>query len=97
MREINTGFMTSTLLSSPTSAARSLFAGLREELRARRQASVAHRDLQRELAAYRTPSEILDLLTAVDRQDGDGSEQVRTILSDNLSGHRRGQRLNNVM
>lgn len=88
--------MTSTLLSSPTSAARSLIAGVREELRARRQASVAHRNLRRELAAYRTPSEILDLLTAVDRQDGDGSEQVRTILSDNLSGHRRGRRLTDV-
>ena len=81
--------------SSPTTTVvRNLFGGLRDELRERRQARVAYHDLKRDLAAYRTPSAVDDLLAAVDRQpDAPQAEQMRTILEHNLSDYRRIQRL----
>ena len=79
--------------SSPTTV-RNLFGGLRDELRERRQARAAFHDLKRDLAAYRTPSAVNDLLAAVDRQgDAPQAEQMRAILEHNLSDFRRRQRL----
>lgn len=67
---------------------------LRDQVRERRQARVAYDELQRELAAYRTPSEIGDLLAAVDRHsDAPHVEQVRQILGRNLADYRRRQRI----
>jgi hypothetical protein len=57
---------------------------LRDELRVRRQERAEHRALQRELASYRTPREIDDLLGAVAEQDGRDAQRVRDILLDNL-------------
>ena len=69
---------------------RTRLAGLREELRARRQAGVDYRNLERALASYRTPSEINDLLAAVDRRGDDSpqAEQIRGILATNLARSR---------
>ena len=76
--------------SSSKSATLSVLGGIRDQLRDRRQARISYYALQRELAAYRTPNEIADLLAAVDRQvDAPEAERVRTILEDNLSAYRR--------
>ena len=56
-------------------------AALVDELRARREAHAAHRQLRRELASYSTPSQIDDLLVAIDRTEGHEAEEVRHILS----------------
>ncbi len=57
-------------------------AALLDELRARREANAAHRQLRRELASYSTPSQIDDLLVALDRADeGHQAQEVRHILS----------------
>ena len=76
-------------------SAHALWAGLRDELRARQQARAAYRNLERDLASYRTPSEVNDLLAAIDRQGDDSpqAEQVRAILARNLTDYRRGQRI----
>ena len=79
--------------SSSTTVVLNLLGGLRDELRERRQARVAYHDLKRELAVYRTPSAVDDLLAAVDRQpDAPQAELIRTILEHNLSDYRRMQR-----
>lgn len=56
-------------------------AALFDELRTRREANAAHRQLRRELATYSTPSQIDDLLVAVDGTDDAGAAEVRHILS----------------
>ena len=79
---------------SPKTSSVHLMNGLRDELRDRRQARVAYRKLERDLAAYRTPSDIDDLLAAVDRQgDSLEAERIRAILAANLASYRRSQRL----
>jgi hypothetical protein len=57
---------------------------LRNEIRERRQERADHLSLQRELASYRTPREVEDLLGAVAEQDGRDAQRVRDILLDNL-------------
>ena len=86
--------MTTDSHISTKAAPLTLLCGLRDEQRKRRQARVAYQDLERELAPYRAPSEIADLLAAVD-QHGDSlqAEQIRGILSRNLTDYRRRQRL----
>ena len=77
-----------------TTHALNLVDGLRDELRERRQARVTYHELKRELAAYRTLSDVGDLLAAVDRQrDVPQGDQIRTILKHNLSDYDRRQRL----
>jgi len=77
-----------------TSAALNVLDRLRHQVRERRQARVAYDALQRELAAHRTPSEIADLMAAVNRHpDAPQAEQIRHILERNLSDYRRNQRL----
>ena len=75
-------------------AALTLLGGLGDKLHERRQARAAYGHLKRELACYRTPSEISDLLTAVDSHGDDPRvEQVRRILEQNLWDYRRRQGL----
>ena len=57
---------------------------VKDELRARREARERLGTLRADLAHYRTPAEIDDLLAAVDQQDGPEAELTRSVLSDNL-------------
>lgn len=71
----------------------SLWTTVRDDLRERREARAAHRRLQADLAVYRTPAEIDDLLAAVDGHEGTEAEQIRSILADNLAAwHARNPR-----
>ena len=56
---------------------------LRDQVREFRQERAEHRALQRELASYRTPSEIDELLAVLGEQEGPEAQQVRTILLQN--------------
>lgn len=62
---------------------------LRDDLRARREAAATRRTLEHELAAYRTPSDISDLLSAAGRSTDPEAELVRSILNDNLAAYHR--------
>ena len=85
--------MTTRSHASPGSSTRRVFDRLRDELRDRRQAGASYRHLQRELSHYRRPSEIGDLLAAVDRQDDSPqAAEIRGILAQNLADYRRSQR-----
>jgi hypothetical protein len=84
--------MTTKSHTSTRPATHSRLAGLRDQLRERRQARLSYRTLERELAAYRTPSEINDLLAAVDRHDSADAEDIRGILTRNMADFRRSQR-----
>lgn len=57
---------------------------VKDELRARREARERLNALRADLAHYRTPAEIDDLLAAVDAQEGPEAELIRGVLSDNL-------------
>lgn len=57
---------------------------VKDELRARREARAKLNTLRADLAHYRTPADIDDLLAAVDVQEGPEAELIRTVLSDNL-------------
>jgi hypothetical protein len=48
--------------------------------------------LERELATYRTPSDVHDLLVAVADSDGPDAELIRTILTQNQAEHSTSQR-----
>ncbi len=63
---------------------------VKDELRERREARAAHNALRADLAHYRTPSDIEDLLATVDTQDTPEAEVIRDVLMDNLrSYHQR--------
>ncbi|MFQ6169982.1 hypothetical protein ACK8HX_00115 [Oryzobacter sp. R7] len=57
---------------------------VKDELRARREARERAAALRADLAHYRTPAEIDDLLAAVDQQEGPEADLIRSVLSDNL-------------
>lgn len=57
---------------------------IRDNFRARRQEQQEHAALQQELASYRTPREVEDLLSVVADQEGPDAERIRSILLDNL-------------
>lgn len=57
---------------------------VKDELRARREARERLTTLRADLAHYRTPADIDDLLAAVDTQEGPEAELIRSVLSDNL-------------
>ena len=61
-----------------------LWTTVKDELRERREARAAHTALRAELATYRTPSDIDDLLASVDAQETPEAEMIRGILMDNL-------------
>jgi hypothetical protein len=63
--------------SRPTQAWRTLRGTLRDQ-----------RSLARELASYRTTADVDDLLAALDRDDSQQAEQIRTILTQNLQDRR---------
>jgi hypothetical protein len=57
---------------------------IRDELRERREARAQYRALRQELAGFRTPREVDELLAALEQQDGPEAEQIRDILLQNL-------------
>ncbi|WP_377641024.1 hypothetical protein [Oryzobacter terrae] len=61
-----------------------LWTTVKDELRARREARERVASLRADLAHYRTPAEIDDLMAAVDAQEGPEAELIRSVLSDNL-------------
>jgi hypothetical protein len=76
----HTDLHTGSLVSRP----RQLLATVRDELRERRQARAEERALERDLAAYSTPSEVDELLTIMGDAEGPDADRVRTILARNL-------------
>ncbi|HON76117.1 MAG TPA: hypothetical protein PLQ23_13290 [Dermatophilaceae bacterium] len=62
---------------------------IRARLSARRQAALAHRRLQDDLATFRTPSEIADLMALVDSTEGPDAEEIRGMLNRNLAAFYR--------
>jgi hypothetical protein len=61
-----------------------LWTTVKDELRERREARAARRALEADLAAYRTPADIEDLLASVDQEDSPEADLIRSILSENL-------------
>ena len=69
-----------------------LWTTVKDQLAERRERRVAERQLRSDLSAYRTPSEIEDLLTMVDAQEAAGAPVaettlIRGILHDNLQAY----------
>ena len=64
-----------------------LWTTVKDELRERREARAAKRALEADLATYRTPAEIEDLLASVDREESADAELIRGILMDNLNSY----------
>jgi hypothetical protein len=56
---------------------------IRDQVRERRQERAEHLTLQRELASYRSPSEVDELLALMADQEGGDAERIRDILLDN--------------
>jgi hypothetical protein len=56
---------------------------VRTEIRERRHERAEHRTLERELASYRTPSEIDELLVVLGQHEGPEAQEVREILLQN--------------
>ncbi len=56
---------------------------IRNQVRERRQERAEHRALERELASYRTPSEIDELLVVLGQHEGPEAQEVRNILLQN--------------
>ena len=67
-----------------STALRDHIAALRHDLREQRQERAEQLALQRELATYRTPREVDDLLGVIADQDSRDAQRVRDILLDNL-------------
>lgn len=70
----------------------SLWTTVKDDLKERREARAAAKHLRSDLSAYRTPTEIEDLLTMVDAQEAHGSSPaeaalIRGILHDNLQAY----------
>jgi hypothetical protein len=58
-----------------------------DELRERRDARVARRALERELASYTAPNEVDDLLGLLRDRDDAAAEEIRTIVLRNQLRH----------
>lgn len=65
-----------------------LWSTVKDELRERREERAAARQLQADLAHYRTPRDIDDLLATVGDDPSPEAAQVRDILMDNLAAYR---------
>lgn len=74
-------------------SARERLTTVRDDLRSHREARLARRTLERELATYRSPADVADLLALVEGSDGSDQEAIRSILIANLrsAGSPRGQ------
>lgn len=70
-----------------TAPARRLLAGLRDELRERRESRAAYRALEADLSTYTTPAEVDDLLAALSGEDDPEAQVIRDILIGNLRRH----------
>ena len=66
-----------------STAIRDRITTIRDEVRERRQERVQHVALERELASYRTRSEIDELLAVLENQEGAEAQDVRNILLQN--------------
>jgi hypothetical protein len=66
-----------------TTRSRHLLAGVRDELRDRRQARANRRALERELASYSSRSDVDDLLAMIGDQTDPDAELIREILNRN--------------
>lgn len=66
---------------------RNAWTTLVSQVRAHARARARVRLLERDLAAFTTPSEIEDLLAAADRTEGPETELVRSILTTNLMAY----------
>ena len=64
-----------------------LWTTVKDELRERREARAARNALRADLAHYRTPHEIDDLLASVDAEETPEAEMIRGILMDNLRAY----------
>lgn len=64
-----------------------LWTTVKDELRERREARAALTTLRADLAHYRTPAEIDDLLASVDAQESPDAELIRSVLMDNLRAY----------
>ena len=64
-----------------------LWTTVKDELRERRASREALRTLRADLAHYRTPSDIDDLLASVDAVDTPEAELIRGILTENLRSY----------
>lgn len=70
-----------------------LWTTVKDELRERRAERAARAALRADLAHYRTPSEIDDLLATVDAEEGPEAEMIRSVLTDNLRAYHQRQAL----
>jgi hypothetical protein len=57
---------------------------IRDQARERRQERAERLVLERELASYRTPNEVEELLTLMADQEGGDAQRIRDILLDNV-------------
>jgi hypothetical protein len=80
---------TTTSSFTSVSRPRQLLTTVRDELRERRVARAARRELQRDLAAYSTRAEVDDLMALLHHQESAQAEQIRGILINNLQRHDR--------
>ena len=64
-----------------------LVSTVRDELRERRRVRAERRTLERELGAYTTQSDAIDLLAALEGHDDAGSEEIRDIVLRNQLRH----------
>jgi hypothetical protein len=62
---------------------RELVNTIRDELSERREARARYNAMRRELANYRTPREVNDLLGVIEHQEGPEVQQIRDILFEN--------------
>jgi hypothetical protein len=76
-----------------TTTRTTFWAGVRDELRERREARVARHHLVRELEGYQSRGDIIDLLAAADRHEGPQAELMRDVLQTKLAHAYHGTRL----
>jgi hypothetical protein len=84
---------TTTKTTATTSTSTGFWAGVRDDLRERREARLARHHLVRDLEGYRSRSDIIDLLAAVDRHEGPQAELMRDVLQTKLAYAYQGTRL----
>jgi hypothetical protein len=68
----------------PLSSVQQLVSTIRENRRLDREARAAYQSLQRELATFRSPHEVDDLLGSIRNEEGPEAQQVRDILLANI-------------
>ena len=79
--------------SHPVSPARQLWRAVRDDLRERREAHAVQRDLEQQLATFRTQAEVNDLLGLLRDEEGAEADAMRDILVRNLRRPEHGGRL----